>query len=1322
MFKQTQRSFAGGWLDRELMGRTDLAKYYAGASKLENFLVRRQGDLAKRRGTDLCANIKNLLGTTIDRYTGEETVNTIGRSRLVPVVHERDAGYYALLSGRKAFLVGGRGIYCTDGEWRRVAAQHYNPSTTTGTCDPAAAECFIEDIPYKKLSEAMVLCPPGHTVRLAKDVEAAGLLKCRGKLDLNGHKITVTKPATNITFAGRTSDSEVGLVDSTHGGGSIEWDVNSEYFSASIIFINATKGVLVVEGVAASFPFTGSSASFIKMGNAVTSARIAHCSITTSAGRGVACLLGSNTDLSRAVYVEECDLKTEDNTRPMFYNGASGSANYRRIVLESGSYVCAGTLANKGAVVRGGVLICSSIGGSTGNMDVVAGLVSYQLNSGYVASGSEYKGTSANPLGTGTVYNYNLTTEGEYVYARNPIPETPPSPLSRIAPYSIDIPYEDGDLAALDTYQSGDTIFIAHKNYPPAKLTFRPDEMKLGFEVISFNATTWKRPRITVVAQNVHPNRAETSVQSSTTYKTYTTYTTTSSACTKLIEVYKVGSPSDTLISSASSSLPVRKVYYAVTYVKDGVESAPSNPVSVTYGAPWEQGGIVTLTLDRGDNAEEPDYYNVYKKEYTDYGLIGSTAQPSVTDPVPEVQGADTVDGETTLSDPDMAATGKFNGADLATTDIRDVLAPIEGGIVTDVASRVVGSLGEFDVYRGVGGAQFDTAARFSFGSQSATAVNSVKIWFDLHKLVYVENPATGKVKVYDEIAGSGKRVTATVTYKDKTGSQTTATQSATVTLPAISYTPEGGEAATTYDGPVMHYCGEFDPKISATALREAIAREPRSATFSFSNVTDAKQIVQLDVVCEIEVDDGEGGTTWERVDAAICGVEFGFASSSSLTFEDDYITPDMSVTPPSEEASFRGRGNYPSCVGIYQQRLIFASTGSKPATFWMSATGDLYTFAPHKSIREDDALEATLAATEFPNINHIVMAHDILMFGDGGEWKISPISGNAITYKTLSATLQSSIGSAKWLKPIIVGNEIVFAERTGAAIRSVSYNYVQDGYESQDLTVLAGGIFAGNRIERMCYKQHPDSTIVCALADGTLAALVYMREHEVVAWSHHTLGGGWLAKDVATCKALDGSTTDVMLTVNKGDEWELWTGRPDSPDATVAAQTCLDAFRTMTGAEAAAAGAWREGWVAVDLLTGKVAADASRLDPNRSYAVGYPIRSELVTVRPEPSPDQTIQFEVKNLKSVEARTIAAGKYAVRSFAAAPGVRATAAVVHVPVSGGAVELACADVATTVMGANTGDGRVQIVHEDVWPMELLQLSANYEIQPLSGSEG
>lgn len=62
MWKFTQRSWVGGRLDAELMGRQDLQKYFQGASELKNFTIRRQGNLSKRRGTELTADLKNLLG------------------------------------------------------------------------------------------------------------------------------------------------------------------------------------------------------------------------------------------------------------------------------------------------------------------------------------------------------------------------------------------------------------------------------------------------------------------------------------------------------------------------------------------------------------------------------------------------------------------------------------------------------------------------------------------------------------------------------------------------------------------------------------------------------------------------------------------------------------------------------------------------------------------------------------------------------------------------------------------------------------------------------------------------------------------------------------------------------------------------------------------------------------------------------------------------------------------------------------------------------------------------------------------------------------
>ena len=56
LLKKTQRSFAGGQIDKDLTGRQDLAKYAQGCIALENFKVRKQGNVVKRAGTDLAAD------------------------------------------------------------------------------------------------------------------------------------------------------------------------------------------------------------------------------------------------------------------------------------------------------------------------------------------------------------------------------------------------------------------------------------------------------------------------------------------------------------------------------------------------------------------------------------------------------------------------------------------------------------------------------------------------------------------------------------------------------------------------------------------------------------------------------------------------------------------------------------------------------------------------------------------------------------------------------------------------------------------------------------------------------------------------------------------------------------------------------------------------------------------------------------------------------------------------------------------------------------------------------------------------------------------
>lgn len=478
----------------------------------------------------------------------------------------------------------------------------------------------------------------------------------------------------------------------------------------------------------------------------------------------------------------------------------------------------------------------------------------------------------------------------------------------------------------------------------------------------------------------------------------------------------------------------------------------------------------------------------------------------------------------------------------------------------------------------------------------------------------------------------------------------------------------------------------------------ESLPSEPVAVTYSLPWGDTCK--------VTIEATGGASGGTYNLYKKDSLGYGL-IASGDGPSLVDDYITPDMSITPPSSKEHFSSQADCPSCIGLNQQRMILASTSSEPSKFWMSCVGDIYNFNVHDSIREDDAIEAEIPAIEFPNINHVVSFKDVMLFTDGGEWSVSPVSGNSLTYKTVSARMQSAFGCARMVKPILVGDEILFAREGGESILATRYNYATDGYESQDLTILSQWIFRNNGIVQMAYRQFPESTVECILKDGSVATLVYMKEHEVVAWCRWEFPDGWKAISVVSTKALRNGSTEIVYIVRRGTTYAIWRERDDTTvreDAPSALEhVCIDGMHEV-GAD----------------YTTKYAEQVYEIAGKR--IAGYPIRATMTTVRPEPQGDGgTIQFEIKNAKDFEARVVDSGNFTVRQ-ANVPAALASRAGIAESFDGSAIRLSSTDVRKTLIGKNGTDGRVTVESDGIWPLNLLSLSVNYEIQPLSGSEG
>ncbi|WP_147819734.1 hypothetical protein [Salidesulfovibrio onnuriiensis] len=154
----------------------------------------------------------------------------------------------------------------------------------------------------------------------------------------------------------------------------------------------------------------------------------------------------------------------------------------------------------------------------------------------------------------------------------------------------------------------------------------------------------------------------------------------------------------------------------------------------------------------------------------------------------------------------------------------------------------------------------------------------------------------------------------------------------------------------------------------------------------------------------------------------------------------------------------------------------------------------------------DDDAIEVTLAGREGNNIEFLVPKARLWVGTTGGEWTVGGARLGATTPDNIKANHEGSCGSSG-ARPETVGFSTLFIQRSGTKIRCMSYRYDSDAYSSSDLTLLSEHI-TGPGVSQLAYVQEPDSTVYGIRKDGTLVALTYEQDEEVMAWTRlETLG-----------------------------------------------------------------------------------------------------------------------------------------------------------------------------------------------------------------------
>lgn len=234
----------------------------------------------------------------------------------------------------------------------------------------------------------------------------------------------------------------------------------------------------------------------------------------------------------------------------------------------------------------------------------------------------------------------------------------------------------------------------------------------------------------------------------------------------------------------------------------------------------------------------------------------------------------------------------------------------------------------------------------------------------------------------------------------------------------------------------------------------------------------------------------------------------FGYVGSATTnSFDDKNILPDFTRVPPQANNPFAA-GNNPACVAYFQQRKVFAGSTLNPETIWMSQVGNYKNFDTRTPSNPSDAITIALASQQVNAINALVpMSFGLLVLTDSAAWQVSGgAPTNALTPTTVQAQPQAYNGTTD-VPPIVVNYDVLYVQARGSAARDLAYNFYVNIYTGADISVLSQHLLVGKSIREWAWAEEPSKIVWIVRSDGVMLGVTYMKEQDVLAWTHHHTG-----------------------------------------------------------------------------------------------------------------------------------------------------------------------------------------------------------------------
>ena len=226
---------------------------------------------------------------------------------------------------------------------------------------------------------------------------------------------------------------------------------------------------------------------------------------------------------------------------------------------------------------------------------------------------------------------------------------------------------------------------------------------------------------------------------------------------------------------------------------------------------------------------------------------------------------------------------------------------------------------------------------------------------------------------------------------------------------------------------------------------------------------------------------------------------------AATISMSDDNVAPDFNITPAIKRNPFDGPNKYPSVCGIHEQRMAMAATYEDYELIEMSRAGTYNNFTMSNPLQDDDAFSIRATGKQINTIYHLISLNDLLITTVNGVWKVMPGDTGFLSGKWPKIK-QQNVYHCDNIEPLIIGNQALFM--SDGHVRTLGYALTSDGYDGEDISILATHLFDGRQLVAWDYCSSAN-LIWFVFADGGAVALTFIKEQQLVAYTRY-ITEGW--------------------------------------------------------------------------------------------------------------------------------------------------------------------------------------------------------------------